>query len=165
MRRVSYWEVEGTASDRENTLAEQYGYACALMASQASHGKLTVAYLWQVLTPAIQQENIKFYFNQDGAVVGYVIWASLCPAVEQRVIGSGQFQLHLSEWNEGDSLWIVDLLVPHGSLKYVLADLRDQVFAGRPAVRYVRRKNQRRMIKEMARNPRQGFFSSHTGGR
>ena len=156
---TSYFEVCDRPGDNERRDCTLLGHACALMAASPSHAQLPHAYLADIVIPAITHGQLKVWFNEDGVAVGYVIWARLAPDVERRAMQTGQFSLHESEWNEGDTLWILDFLAPLGHLRYMLADLRDHVFAHEEAVRYLRLKNNRRMAKEVQRDPRLSFFA------
>lgn len=156
--RVSHFNVYDSASDSEQIYGEQLGFVSSLMAGSTTHAGALQPYFNQVLIPAIFHENIKIYFGEDGAAVGYVIWAFLIPEVAQRVLEGGVAYLHESEWNEGDALWVVDFLATSGSLKSILRDLRDVTFAEKRTVHYVRTKNQKILKKQISRNETLSFF-------
>ncbi len=134
------------------------GFAAQLMADSTHHAALPASYLRKVIEPAFQHRQMKFYFNGDGDPVGYVIWVMAAPDVERRFLRSGQWNLHKSEWNEGETPWIIDFLVPYGNLRQVLRDLRDDVFRAHRAVRYARIKGQRLVSKEISRDIPSYFF-------
>jgi hemolysin-activating ACP:hemolysin acyltransferase len=156
--RQSYLEVFNEPSARSREIATKLGFACQLMPKASSHAMRPMHHLDTLVMPAIRHDKIKFFFNDEGRVCGYVIWALVAEDVEDRFIRSGSMDLHVSEWNEGESLWIIDLLVPYGSLKYVLRHLRDKLFSDHDRVRYCRIKRQRRFIKEIERSDRLSFF-------
>lgn len=156
--RQSYLEVFNEPSDRDREIATKLGFACRLMPQAPSHAMRPMRHLDTLVMPAIRHDKIKYFFNDDGHVCGYVIWALLAEDVEERFIRNGSMELHISEWNEGDSLWIIDLLVPHGNLKYVLRYLRDELFRHHDRVRYYRLRRGMRFVKEIERNARLSFF-------
>ncbi|MYM24376.1 toxin-activating lysine-acyltransferase [Duganella sp. FT135W] len=154
---ISHFRVLDTPADLTREIAEQCGYAAQLMSQNRSHHKLNLEYMRQVIEPAIRQRRIKFYFNEDGGIVGYVAWAWLAEEVAERVIAKGTFNLHESEWNEGNQLWIVDLLVPYGSLPYVMRHLRDKQFKDNAALHYLRRRGDNQV---QVRTLRREMFST-----
>jgi hemolysin-activating ACP:hemolysin acyltransferase len=157
MRR-SFLRIYGEPAEEYRRSCEQFGYAALLMTLSASREEETFGHFRRTIVPAVYQKQIRFYFNEDGLPVGYVVWALLAEDVEQRVLSTGVFDLHDSEWNEGSSLWIVDLVAPLGNLKYVLLDLRDSLFKDHQRVRYLRTKKERTLAREIVRNTRRAFF-------
>ena len=156
----SFLNINENPSESVSENCTKYGYAAIIMGMSISHKLTPVGYIKSIIEPAVQHKNIKFYFNDDGEVVGYVVWALLAEDVEERVITTKQFSLHSSEWNEGNQPWIIDLLVPFGNLKYVLIDLRDNVFRKNNNVRYFRMKNKSIIQKEVSRTSKCSFFKN-----
>lgn len=152
----SYLKIHDRPDDKLMERCAQIGAAAMLMVMQGEAGRRPLRHLRQVVEPAVIQKNIKFYFNEDGSLVGYVVWARLAEAVEEQVIASGRFELHESEWNEGTSFWIVDLVAPYGHFKYIARDLRDVVCAGEPTVRYLRQKGANCLAREACPRVRAG---------
>ncbi|WP_052690155.1 toxin-activating lysine-acyltransferase [Xanthomonas albilineans] len=143
--------------------AEKLGYAGYLLAKSAYHARLPLAYLETTLRPAIMHHQIRFFFD-DGEPCGYIIWARLAEDVEERFIQQNDLRLHPSEWNEGSSLWIVDLLIPPGLSRSVIAYLRDDLFRTEPRVRYVRFRRDGLVIKEARRNVQSLRQANGAGG-
>jgi hemolysin-activating ACP:hemolysin acyltransferase len=155
----SFLRVFDTPDPDEQAFCRQLGLIGRLMATAPTHREAPVGYLASLVIPAIHHKQTQVFFDEDGAPVGYVIWARLAEDVQRRVMTSGTFKLHESEWNEGEQLWVLDFLAAGGHLKYVLRHLRDHAFGDDATVRYLRVKGRRRMIKEIARNERLSFFS------
>jgi len=149
--RHTYLKIHDKPDEGLERRCAQIGYAAMLMVVNGQLGRRPLRYLRQVVEPAVIQRNIKFYFNEEGSLVGYVVWARLAEDVEREVLASGEFALHESEWNEGGSFWIVDLVAPYGHFKYIARDLRDTVCAGEPTVRYLRHKGGACIAREAAR--------------
>ena len=158
MRRTSL-TVSHSPSEAAAETAQMYGYACLLMSVAAGHRERTVTNLRSLLEPAIAHGQLKLYFNDNGNPVAYVAWALLDGQVEDRVLSEGRLDLHHSEWNEGQSLWIVDFVAPFGHLRHVLADLRDNVFRERAQLRYCRRRNGAVVHRCISRSMRASFFA------
>lgn len=105
------------------------------------HSKLPIAFFDRIISPAIRHGSLKVFFDQRGDPIAYVVWAYLSPQVEQRIFETGNFVLHISEWNEGDSLWILDFLAPFGHCRRVLRSLVDDQFKSHKTLTYFRPKN------------------------
>ena len=78
----SYFQVFDEPSEQLRQSCEELGYACILMARSGSHSHRPFSHLNEIVIPAIAHRNIKFYFNDDGDLVGYVVWAFLAGDVE-----------------------------------------------------------------------------------
>ena len=151
MQPPSFLKVYDAPSPEARSKAEKYGHAVTLMCACKSHGALPMSYLRAVVQPAVRLGNIKFYFNEEGSIVGYVIWALLAPDVEERLARKREIDLHLSEWHEGNSLWILDLLVPAGNFKYVLEDLKTSLFPSHGSAKYRRAIRGREITRTLVR--------------
>ena len=103
------------------------------------------------LEPAIDFEQIRFYFDAAGKPVGYVTWAWLAKDVAARLVRDPAFALHISEWTEGEELWILDFVAPFGDALDIAADcLQADVFARAKEVNFVRR-NQDGSVRRVGR--------------
>lgn len=69
------------------------------------HGRLS-----EWIIPAIELRQIKIFFDVAGRPIGFFTWAFLAEDVASE-IKCGRMPSHLSEWNEGDELWIIDLFL------------------------------------------------------
>jgi cytolysin-activating lysine-acyltransferase len=116
--------------------------------------------LYLLFRQAIRFGKVKFFFDDDGEIIGCVVWATLAADVETRFIRDLNFTLHPSEWDEGDSLWIIDLIVINDGLKYVLEHIRDVLFKEYDRVRYGRLKRDKVYFKEISRNAKLSFFAN-----
>jgi cytolysin-activating lysine-acyltransferase len=138
------------------------GYAAALLASIARRPHMPMPAAIRLLDVAIGFDQFKLYLTGYGRPVAYVAWAFLSHDVEQRITRTKSPLLHVSEWNEGSSLWIMDLVAPHGHLSFVLRDLRDALFREHQTVRYVRMSRQRFVVKKLGRESPASFFTKKT---
>lgn len=135
--RQGYFQIFDEPSSDTEGLARSLGYAGLLMSRNPSHFALPIRYINDTIFFAIANRKIHFFFNHDGEVVGYIAWAFISDDIEEKIIKSGRFNLHLSEWDEGTSLWVVDLLAPYGHVKNVISWFRKSVSLGQ-RVRYFR---------------------------
>lgn len=100
-----------------------YGHALRLLwatsGKQAALGDISRR-LW----PAVLLKQIDFLFNSKGVPVGFVTWAYLTEGCAQDLINDPDYILHLSEWNEGDQLWIMDVVSVPGQVRNLARKLR-----------------------------------------
>jgi cytolysin-activating lysine-acyltransferase len=73
-------------------------------------------------------DQIFFFRDSIGPNNGYMTWAYLTEETERRLINDPNALLHLSEWNEGDRLWIMDLVVIDGETRrHIRQALKDLI--------------------------------------
>ena len=93
------------------------GLAVDAMGKSDRYCQYPIACLTMWIEPAIRHEQIHFFRDEFGQVCGYMTWAWLADDTERRLIHDPDVLLHLSEWNEGDRLWILDFLVHTGDVR------------------------------------------------
>lgn len=109
----------GRKTAKQRSEAEKIGLAMML-----NRGiRRATSYFDNRIFPAIALNQIQFYFNDNGAVVGYVVWAFLTPEVADRLSRCHDERLHISEWNEGEELWILDIVAPRGHFWKIKSEL------------------------------------------
>lgn len=135
--QLSALRVFDTPSVRTVNRAVQIGHAAKLRLMYGSYESGSYPYWHQIVDRAISQHRIKFYSDSAGEIVGYVVWAMLDAEVGERVEAQGKFVLHKSEWNEGEQLWIVDLLIRPGYGRRVWQDVA-QMFRQSGQLSYIR---------------------------
>ncbi|MDC8014885.1 toxin-activating lysine-acyltransferase [Tahibacter soli] len=89
----------------------QLGWAATAMMKSDLYCRYPVACLDLWIRPAIQLGQIRFFFDRAGGLRGYVTWAFLSAEGEHRLLNDPEVILHLSEWNEGNRLWLLDFVV------------------------------------------------------
>jgi cytolysin-activating lysine-acyltransferase len=99
------------------------GLAVTVMLGHERYRSYPLACLDYWTRPPVLLDQIQFYYSPAGDAVGYVTWAFLADDVAARLQGDPTVLLHLSEWNEGAQLWIMDLALPPGLLPRAAADL------------------------------------------
>jgi cytolysin-activating lysine-acyltransferase len=101
---------------------EQVGLAATVMGQSPQYCEYPIACIQLWLEPAIRHNQIKFFRNESGVAVGYITWAWLAEDTEFRLIHDRSVLLHISEWNEGDRLWILDFVLLSGDIRVRLRD-------------------------------------------
>ena len=116
----------------------QLGFAIALLYGTSRRAfTIEAAHLW--LWPAIELQQIQFLFDGQGGPLAYVTWAYLSPKNSERMRGDEVDYLHLSEWNEGADLWVIDVVAPFGHALAVLRAARRALPAAVTAAQGIRR--------------------------
>lgn len=98
---------------------EQYGLAAYICARAQVRRDLSNLNQW--IMPAILHEQIMFVFDKAGIPIGYWTWAYLASDVEMRLRYDRKAVLHESEWNEGESLWVMELAAYAGYVNDIVA--------------------------------------------
>lgn len=115
--------LDGDSKSGE-AVAARLGYVCELL-FRCSRRSFPIAALDYWVVPAIQLEQIAIFFDRLGRPVAYATWAFLGDEVAQRMSRDEINVLHLSEWNEGLQLWLIDLVAPYGHVWQVCRELRN----------------------------------------
>lgn len=84
--------------------------------------------LVEEIIPSSRHGKIALFLNFDKVPVGFVTWAHLSEETEQRLLTTSDPWLHISEWNEGPSLWIRWLHLPVGMRREGLRLCLDELF-------------------------------------
>lgn len=158
--RYSVSTITGKPSESEVQSAALIGFVCQASVQSPMHAASPLRRIVSQLHSPIEVGQYKLYFNDFGQCVGYLTWAKLAPDVEKRLLSGKDYHLQTCEWNEGASLWIIDMVFPHGSIKYVLRDLRDNLFKDHGMLTYFRVKNGKRIFKRVSRADGGHFFRS-----
>ncbi len=104
---------ESTPSSSGERFAMQLGYAAMLLA-RTSRRSFSIGSLESWVAPAIVLRQIQFCFDEHGEPVAYATWAYLTDAMSGRMERDEVGLLHLSDWNAGLNLWVIDVVAPYG---------------------------------------------------
>ena len=121
-------------------LLQKLGMAAAVMGQSAQYCQYPVACLPLWIEPAIRHEQIHFFLDHAGSAVGYMTWAWLAADTEYRLAHDPSVLLHLSEWNEGDRLWVLDFVLLGGELRSRVREAADLFGRDQQVVRFLRRR-------------------------
>lgn len=103
---------------------EKVGIAAWLMTKSKDYAQYPTACLAAWIEPAVLHDQIHFFFGEDGKPAGYLTWARLEADTEQRLLEDPDVLFHISEWNEGNRLWIMDLVLISGNIRDYIALVR-----------------------------------------
>ena len=109
------------STNANNSPVDEYftkmGIVTSLMGASARYCTYPVACIALWLEPAIRHDQIYIFRNDSGTPVGYITWAWLAADTEHRLVSDPEVLLHISEWNEGDRLWILDIVLVDGDIR------------------------------------------------
>jgi len=128
-------------SDECRDRCAELGAVVEVMLQAYQYRYFPLACLAAWVTPPVLLGQYKIYYNERGGPAGYLTWAFFSKEVEREWIGDPTFIPHLSEWNEGGSLWITDFAAPSGFSRVMRESARDDLFRDFRAARWLRRNN------------------------
>jgi cytolysin-activating lysine-acyltransferase len=111
------------------TLESVFGAISWLMLQSPAHRHLFLADLEWLIMPALQSKQFRLV-RQENKPVAYVSWASVNEETEAR-IKQGMTKLKPAEWQQGESLWIIDVIAPFGGTQQVFKQLNETQFKGK----------------------------------
>jgi hemolysin-activating ACP:hemolysin acyltransferase len=145
-------------TEREHALA--LGLAVQYAASSRAHEGLPLSGFAALARSALQVGQMRVYVNAGHECVGYVIWATLTPDVEDDFIDDRPRALAGWEFSDGTSAWVLDFAVMPGLLRQVMTDLRDVVFKDHEQLTYYRHKGPGRLCKRVSRSDGSSFIAA-----
>lgn len=83
---------------------------------------------WAILPPVIL-DQCRLY-TKNNIPFAFFTWASVSDAVDQR-LRSGTPRIAPHEWQSGEHLWLVDVVVPFGQAEQMIDELRKAQFPER----------------------------------
>ena len=104
------------------------GTAVSLMGSSARYADFPVKHVAAWLIPAITTRQIHIFCDRRGRPVGYLTWAFLSETAERRWLANPDGIFHVSEWNEGTRLWLIDLVALPGYGPSVMRQIKTAMF-------------------------------------
>lgn len=103
---------------------EKIGMAAWLMTKARDYATYPIACLSAWIEPAVLHDQIHFFLrSEDRRPIGYVTWACLAPDTEHRLLHDPDVLLHISEWNEGRSLWLMDMVLIAGDVRSCIREM------------------------------------------
>jgi hemolysin-activating ACP:hemolysin acyltransferase len=131
-RNIDYPE-----SEFERQLSAKFGHAARVLVSSARRSQVLKdlgLHLW----PAVRLNQIGFLYNSKGSPVAFATWAFVTDEVAQAMLADPNYCLDISEWNEGDQLWLCDFVAPFGEARNLVRKLRTVYLPGAWRVRGIR---------------------------
>lgn len=120
------YKTDYLEGEKHRALAANLGHAMRLLAScprREASLKTAVQGLW----PAIQLGQILFLFNSKGIPVAYATWMHVTEEVASSLAAYSETALDISDRNEGDILWITDIVAPFGDVRSLIKKMKQHV--------------------------------------
>jgi cytolysin-activating lysine-acyltransferase len=96
------------------SVAEKLGLALQVIFRRGCYLDYPLASIKAWLYPAAQVQQLHIFVGKDQRLLGYMTWAWFVEETEIRWRRGAIDILHISEWNEGDRLWILDFVAMPG---------------------------------------------------
>jgi cytolysin-activating lysine-acyltransferase len=104
-------------NESESRYNSLMGRVALLMTRSDIYCQYPIACLAIWIKPAILLKQIHIFQDVSGTDVGYMTWASIASDTEARLLKDPEVLFHVTEWNEGDRLWIMDFLCVNQSAR------------------------------------------------
>lgn len=108
-----------------------------LMSRSPLYGGFPIVSLRLYAEPPILTGQYRLFYDERRQAVGYVLWAAVDPEISAQIRIEKDYKLRLSEWNEGEDIWITDFFALRGYVFELAHEVR-RMFNG-SNVFYVRR--------------------------
>lgn len=119
---------------------ERIGIAAWLMTKSKDYAQYPMACLSAWIEPAVLHNQIHFFFRkEDRRPIGYFTWACLAQDAEQRLLHDPDVLFHISEWNEGGNLWLMDMVLVAADVRSCIREMRS-MFSGFSEAKSLRRR-------------------------
>lgn len=119
-----------THTPEPKTVSQMLGEITWLMSQSPIHKQLFIGDLEWFAMPAILLEQFRVFYGPN-APAAVAFWARISEETEQR-LETGATKLRPDEWQNGDRLWLIELVAPFGAQDEILQDLATSVFNGEP---------------------------------
>ena len=97
------------------TLGDRLGCALSIICARGCYMDFPIASLKMWLFPPAKLSQLHLFIDEgDKKLLGYMTWAWFSDETEQRWIAGTMDTIHISEWNEGKRLWIIDFVTLPG---------------------------------------------------
>jgi hemolysin-activating ACP:hemolysin acyltransferase len=146
----NFLDVGFEASDSAKHAAQTLGFVTRLISISNAAATRRFDYIARVAEPAIAANQLKVYFNRRGEPVGFLVWAWLSPETEKSMIESAGIDLHPSEWREGNSLWLLDIVSPFNNTRKILRAFFEENMPLAKSLTYQRKVRDSLVVKRIA---------------
>ena len=132
----------GRASD----FATALGFVTQLLYA-TSRREFPISAISRWLVPPIRLGQFSLVFDASSNPVGYATWAYLSDEVSKMMEVDAIALMHLSEWNEGLNLWIVDFVALPGFARSLARHLRGEALRHAKEARALKRGSDESLIR------------------
>jgi cytolysin-activating lysine-acyltransferase len=129
--------IQADAAMRERVakarvLAASLGEIATVMMRVPSHRNTTLAQIEATVMPAILTGQYTIITGNTGPI-GFVLWATVSPEVDQRLSQNANEPLQLSpqDWTSGEQIWLIEAIGEHRAIDVMIQGLRERSWAGK----------------------------------
>jgi len=145
---------EAPTNERQNQVSRVFGEFVRILTGTA-RATFKLVSIEHFVMPAIRLGQYQIVYNKRGVPVAYMCWAFLSDEVCNEYLSGSDRLLHISEWNEGANLWVMDIVSPYGFTRELLSIFKkkistDRILYGR---RYVGDRSVIKRINYVRRGP------------
>jgi cytolysin-activating lysine-acyltransferase len=101
---------------------EFVGFSASLMLLSEIHRRWKIADFERLLVPPFSLQQFRCY-RRGAEAAGLVTWAYLSDEKSEEFLSASR-KMQLSDWQSGDILWLIDVIIPHGGVWTIVSDLR-----------------------------------------
>ncbi|XZG71863.1 toxin-activating lysine-acyltransferase [Chitinibacteraceae bacterium HSL-7] len=141
----------GVPNQHQTRVAQSLGHAIYLLTTCRGENRSVVP-MANMLLAAIYHEQYRVFFDRNGSPIAFVTWAFPSIRVQNALAQFPDYVLHESEWDEGGAVWVLDLVVKPGFLRFIVNELRNGIFGECSVVRFAHQKRNTRRIVTWARS-------------
>lgn len=132
-RRVDELQFE----HEHDRISHAFGAIGRLIAS-TGYRSLKLGSVEAQLVPPIRLRQVRMMFGPKRIPLAFASWAFVSASVSDELRANPNRLLHLSEWNEGTILWIMDFVAIRGRAGDLARSLRDQLAVDHDEARWSR---------------------------
>lgn len=107
-----------------------------LMFHSPLYRSYTIETLEERVLPSLMHDQFRYYEIQ-GQPVGFLNWCWLSAEIEAQ-FESGNYRLSPNEWKSGDRLWFPEFIAPLGHTRFMVKDVRQNIFARHTPAKAIR---------------------------
>jgi cytolysin-activating lysine-acyltransferase len=105
------------SSNLDDNINLNIGKVITILSKVNTGGNVNLDFVFDLVVPATLHEQIAFFYDIKNEPIGFVTWCKLSRKTSDMFIKYLNFKLHLSEWNEGDQIWINSFYCTRQSLR------------------------------------------------
>lgn len=113
------------------------GQIVQLMLGHDAYSRVPMRNISVWILPALYHGQIKVIYGTEGNPIAFITWATFSAITASRIYRDATFLPHISEWNEGGNLWIMEVFGTPGSFPSIKAFLRDELSVAYPSISWV----------------------------
>lgn len=121
---------------------EALGAIMSLMLKVDERWRYPIGNLRVWLEPALSLSQFAIFLNRANEVVGYLSWAFFSERTSFLMQSDSSFLPHISDWTDGEKLWLIDLVALDGHFSEILHFSEKNLFTGNDYVYWLSRKRQ-----------------------